>query len=106
MKPYLQEERQNGHKRVGAARQQSERSATVHPQRVISRCGNQSERENSDQCLHLLLATCTKKIKIILFQDFESNTVTKILGEIYFKKCRLQEYKQRFISLGKPVHVS
>lgn len=34
MGSYLQEERQNRHKGVGAAREQGEGSAAVHPQRV------------------------------------------------------------------------
>lgn len=41
VRSYLQEERQDRHECVGAAWQQGEGSATVHPQRVISRCGHQ-----------------------------------------------------------------
>lgn len=38
---YLQEERQDGHEGVGAAGQQRQGSATVHPQRVIPGRGHQ-----------------------------------------------------------------
>lgn len=44
LRSYIQEERQDGHKCVGAARQQGEGSAAVHPQRVIPLRRDQSEK--------------------------------------------------------------
>ncbi len=51
MKSYLQEERQNRYKCVGAARQQGEGSATVHPQRVISWCRYQPDQKQKKKTL-------------------------------------------------------
>lgn len=46
---YLQEERHNRYKCVGAAGEQGEGSATVHPQRVVSWGGNQSVQRTLKQ---------------------------------------------------------
>lgn len=74
---YLQEERQNRHKGVGAAREQGEGSAAVHPQRIILCYRHQPENKNIciSKCLHLLVVKCTTAMFSHIFsqQDLTSN---------------------------------
>lgn len=65
---YLEEKGQNRYKCVGAAGEQDEGSATVHPQRIISWCGNQPVQRNNSQCRHLLF----KKGKAVMLLPTEN----------------------------------
>lgn len=56
---YLKEKGQNRYKCVGAAGEQGEGSATVHPQRIVSWCGNQPVQRNNNTTVNV--STCCLK---------------------------------------------
>lgn len=87
VRSYLQEERQNWHKRVGAAWQQSEDSAAVHPQRVVFRSGHQPGNETDSSLVSppavgkMHCSRMVSHIKYLIKKQIQQNVKEKKITE-------------------------